>query len=152
MTHIKIYRRATSARKDLLSVSLLFSTTKKIHIAGDGKDEGPEVIEIPVWNGTVANLTASRSSFQPSRKMRIWGQEGYAALDFAPTGVSGCGDTGEWATAMASGIVARTGEGEGLKRDWQCNFPRLVNLAGLFYCFPRGIGVEWLARFKHSTI
>ena len=57
MTPIKIYRRATSARKDLLSVSLLFSTTKKIHIAGDGKDEGPEVIEIPVWNGTVANLT-----------------------------------------------------------------------------------------------
>ena len=35
----------------------MFSTTKKIHIAGDGKDEGPEVIEIPVWNGTVANLT-----------------------------------------------------------------------------------------------
>ena len=57
MTPIKSYRRATSARKDLLSVSLLFSTTKKIHIAGDGKDEGPEVIEIPVWNGTVANLT-----------------------------------------------------------------------------------------------
>ena len=57
MTPIKSYRRATSARKDLLSVSKLFSTTKKIHIAGDGKDEGPEVIEIPVWNGTVANLT-----------------------------------------------------------------------------------------------
>ena len=57
MTPIKSYRRAASARKDLLSVSLLFSTTKKIHIAGDGKDEGPEVIEIPVWNGTVANLT-----------------------------------------------------------------------------------------------
>ncbi len=42
-----------------------------------------------------------------------WGKgEPYAAIDFAPTGVSGCGDTGEWATAMASGIVARTGEGE----------------------------------------
>ena len=36
------------------------STTKKIHIAsadGSGKMDSPEVIEIPVWNGTVANLT-----------------------------------------------------------------------------------------------
>ena len=34
-------------------------------------------------NGTVANLTASRASFQSSRKMRIWGAEGYASIDFA---------------------------------------------------------------------
>jgi predicted dehydrogenase len=34
-------------------------------------------------DGCVANLTASRASYQPVRKMRIWGPEGYAALDFA---------------------------------------------------------------------
>jgi murein DD-endopeptidase MepM/ murein hydrolase activator NlpD len=42
-----------------------------------------------------------------------WGKgEPYAAIDFAPTGVSACGDTSEWATAMANGIIVRTGEGE----------------------------------------
>jgi predicted dehydrogenase len=34
-------------------------------------------------DGGVANLTASRASYQTVRKMRIWGPEGYAALDFA---------------------------------------------------------------------
>ncbi len=34
-------------------------------------------------DGCVANLTASRASYQPVRKMRIWGPEGYAALDVA---------------------------------------------------------------------
>ena len=34
-------------------------------------------------DGTVADLTASRASMQATRKMRIWGSEGYVALDFA---------------------------------------------------------------------
>ncbi len=34
-------------------------------------------------DGCVANLTASRASFQASRKMRLYGAEGYASLDFA---------------------------------------------------------------------
>lgn len=33
-------------------------------------------------DGCVANLTASRASFQALRKMRVWGPEGYATLDF----------------------------------------------------------------------
>ncbi len=33
-------------------------------------------------DGCVANLTASRVSFQAVRKMRLWGAEGYASLDF----------------------------------------------------------------------
>ncbi len=38
-------------------------------------------------DGCVANLTASRASFQSLRKMRLWGEEGYASLDFtAKTG------------------------------------------------------------------
>jgi predicted dehydrogenase len=34
-------------------------------------------------DGSVANVTASRASYQSVRKMRIWGEEGYASLDFA---------------------------------------------------------------------
>jgi predicted dehydrogenase len=34
-------------------------------------------------DGCVANLTASRASYAATRKMRLWGAEGYAALDFA---------------------------------------------------------------------
>jgi predicted dehydrogenase len=34
-------------------------------------------------NGCVANLTASRASPEPKRKMRIWSPEGYASIDFA---------------------------------------------------------------------
>jgi len=38
------------------SIEKITSKTKQIHIASTG-DEPPEVIEVPVWNGTVANLT-----------------------------------------------------------------------------------------------
>jgi len=34
-------------------------------------------------DGTVADLSASRASYRPSRKMRLWGLEGYATIDFA---------------------------------------------------------------------
>src|SRR5207302_1282073 len=34
-------------------------------------------------NGCVANVTASRVSCAPQRKMRIWSPEGYASVDFA---------------------------------------------------------------------
>jgi predicted dehydrogenase len=34
-------------------------------------------------DGCVANLTASRASYQAARKMRLWGAEGYVGLDFA---------------------------------------------------------------------
>lgn len=42
-----------------------------------------------------------------------WGKgEPYAAVDFAPTGVSECNSTTEWVAAMADGVVARTQVGE----------------------------------------
>jgi len=46
----------------MCAIEKITSKTKQIHIAGSGdKSEeetgGPEVIEVPVWNGTVANLT-----------------------------------------------------------------------------------------------
>jgi predicted dehydrogenase len=34
-------------------------------------------------DGSVANLSASRASYAKVRKMRLWGAEGYASLDFA---------------------------------------------------------------------
>ncbi len=42
-----------------------------------------------------------------------WGKgEPYAAIDFAPTGVSECNATSEWVTAMADGVVARSEFGQ----------------------------------------
>ena len=42
-----------------------------------------------------------------------WGKgEPYAAIDFAPNGVSGCGTSDEWVTAMADGVIARSDFGE----------------------------------------
>jgi predicted dehydrogenase len=48
-----------------------------------GEHEDVANARIEFEDGTVANLTASRASFAPVRKMRIWGAEGYASLDFA---------------------------------------------------------------------
>jgi LasA protease len=42
-----------------------------------------------------------------------WGKgEPYAAIDFAPTGVSECNSTTEWVTAMADGVIARSETGD----------------------------------------
>ena len=42
-----------------------------------------------------------------------WGKgEPYSAVDFAPTGVSECNSTTEWATAVADGVIARSQPGE----------------------------------------
>lgn len=34
-------------------------------------------------DGCVADISASRASFEPSRRMRLWGADGYASIDFA---------------------------------------------------------------------
>lgn len=48
---------------------------------------GPHEDVATAWiefeDGCVANLTASRASYQAMRKMRLWGEQGYATLDFA---------------------------------------------------------------------
>ncbi len=51
-----------------------------ISLFGEHEDVANARIEFA--DGSVANLTASRASYTPSRKMRIWGAEGYASLDF----------------------------------------------------------------------
>jgi predicted dehydrogenase len=52
-----------------------------VSLFGDHEDVANARIEFD--DGSVANLTASRASYTPTRKMRIWGAEGYASLDFA---------------------------------------------------------------------
>jgi predicted dehydrogenase len=52
-----------------------------VSLFGDHEDVADARVEFE--NGTVANLSASRASYATSRKMRIWGAEGYASLDFA---------------------------------------------------------------------
>ena len=70
---------------DLL-LSLINSPVRQVaavgvSLFGDHEDVANARIEFE--NGSVANLTASRASYTPTRKMRIWGAEGYASLDFA---------------------------------------------------------------------
>ncbi len=48
-----------------------------------GEHEDVANARIEFEDGSVANLTASRASYTAVRKMRIWGAEGYASLDFA---------------------------------------------------------------------
>ncbi len=52
-----------------------------VSLFGDHEDVANARIEFE--DGSVANVTASRASYTPTRKMRIWGAEGYASLDFA---------------------------------------------------------------------
>lgn len=41
-----------------------------------------------------------------------WGEgQPWAAIDFAPPGISGCNPSGDWITAMADGVVARVDTG-----------------------------------------
>lgn len=47
-----------------------------------GTHEDVANARIEFEDGCVANLTASRASFQAMRKMRLWSAEGYAMLDF----------------------------------------------------------------------
>jgi murein DD-endopeptidase MepM/ murein hydrolase activator NlpD len=42
-----------------------------------------------------------------------WGTgEPFSAIDFAPNGVTGCGSSDAWVTAMAGGVVVRSRQGE----------------------------------------
>jgi predicted dehydrogenase len=70
---------------DLL-LSLVDSPVRSVAAVGVslfGEHEDVANARIEFEDGSVANLTASRASYTPTRKMRIWGAEGYASLDFA---------------------------------------------------------------------
>jgi predicted dehydrogenase len=70
---------------DLL-LALVPSAVKSVHAVGVSVFGGHEDIanaRIEFEDGCVANLTASRASYQATRKMRLYGAEGYVSLDFA---------------------------------------------------------------------
>ena len=56
-------------------------TAVGVSIFGDHEDVADARIEFE--DGTVAHVASSRASYTAVRKMRVWGAEGYASLDFA---------------------------------------------------------------------
>ncbi|WP_165065531.1 Gfo/Idh/MocA family protein [Paludisphaera rhizosphaerae] len=69
-----------------LVLSLIDAPVRAVSAVGVslfGEHEDVAEARIEFENGSVASLTASRASYSASRKMRIWGAEGYASLDFA---------------------------------------------------------------------
>ena len=68
-----------------LTLSLIHSPVVAVSAIGTSVFGGGEdVASARIWfeNGTVADLSASRVSLHSTRKMRIWGREGYVGLDF----------------------------------------------------------------------
>jgi predicted dehydrogenase len=69
-----------------LVLSLVSAPVRAVEAVGVcifGGHEDVANARIEFDDGCVATLTASRASFQAVRKMRLWGAEGYATLDFA---------------------------------------------------------------------
>ena len=58
-------------------------STASVGVSLFGEHEDVANARIEFEDGSVANLSASRASYTPQRKMRIWGAEGYASLDLA---------------------------------------------------------------------
>ncbi len=69
-----------------LVLSLVPTPVRSVAAVGVSVFGGHEDIanaRVEFEDGCVANLTASRASYQAVRKMRLYGAEGYATLDFA---------------------------------------------------------------------
>ncbi len=69
-----------------LILSLIPAPVKAVSAVGIsvfGQHEDVANARVEFADGAVATLTASRASFQSARKMRLYGAEGYATLDFA---------------------------------------------------------------------
>lgn len=71
------------------------------HIPGSLRQ--PELV-LPFENGKAWNYTGGPHT--------AWGQgEPFAAIDFAPAGISGCSITNEWVVAVADGLITRSEPG-----------------------------------------
>jgi predicted dehydrogenase len=69
-----------------LVLSMVPTPVRSVEAVGVSVFGGHEDIanaRVEFEDGCVANLTASRASYQAARKMRLYGAEGYATLDFA---------------------------------------------------------------------
>ncbi len=58
-------------------------TVEALGVAVIGPHEDISQARLTFENGAVANLSASRVSFQPQRTLQVWSQSGFAAVDFA---------------------------------------------------------------------
>jgi predicted dehydrogenase len=58
-------------------------SVEALGVALFGEHEDVANARLTFANGCVANLTASRASATPSRRMRLWAPEGYVSIDFA---------------------------------------------------------------------
>jgi predicted dehydrogenase len=58
-------------------------TVSAVGVSVFGGHEDVANARLEFEDGSVATLTASRASTRPFRKMRVWGAEGYASIDFA---------------------------------------------------------------------
>jgi predicted dehydrogenase len=58
-------------------------TVSAVGVSVFGGHEDVASARLEFEDGCVVNLTASRASYAAARKMRLWGTEGYATLDFA---------------------------------------------------------------------
>ncbi len=68
-----------------LILSVVRSPVKDVYALGASVFGGHEDIvnaRVTFENGCVANVTASRISPRPKRKLRVWAPEGYAGIDF----------------------------------------------------------------------
>lgn len=69
-----------------LILSLVSAPVRSVSAVGVSVFGGHEDVanaRVEFEDGCVVDLTASRASFQATRKMRLYGAEGYASLDFA---------------------------------------------------------------------
>jgi predicted dehydrogenase len=66
----------------LAMISAAVRSVDAVGLSVFGEHEDVASARIEFEDGSVAHVTASRASDQAVRKMRIWGAEGYASLDF----------------------------------------------------------------------
>jgi predicted dehydrogenase len=69
-----------------LVLALVKSPVRSVEAVGVsvlGEHEDMAHARLTFEEGCVADLAASRISLQPSRRMQLWGAEGYASIDFA---------------------------------------------------------------------
>ncbi len=66
----------------LALVSSAVESVEALGVSLFGDNEDVASARLRFANGCVANVTASRASPQPLRRMHVWGPEGYAKLDF----------------------------------------------------------------------
>ena len=85
-----------------------------VSVIGDHEDISQAVLTFSC--GGVANLTATRCSFQAERSFQIFGTEGYASVDLAESKVT-CVQVPDWIRKRKVSLLNLSPEQQGLVRD-----------------------------------